>query len=90
MFPPASRVSAASGRVLWSFGSGAPISGSPAVVGDIVYFSNLRNGIFGLNARTGRRVFRFRDGQYVAVSGNGGKLLLHGFSRLYAVEHRRR
>jgi outer membrane protein assembly factor BamB len=83
-------VSAASGRVLWSFGSGAPISGSPAVVGDIVYFSNLRNGIFGLKARTGRRVFRFRDGQYVAVSGNGGKLLLHGFSRLYAVEHRRR
>jgi eukaryotic-like serine/threonine-protein kinase len=83
-------VSAANGRVLWSFGSGAPISGSPAVVGNIVYFSNLRNGIFGRKARTGRRVFRFRDGQYVAVSGNGGKLLLHGFSRLYAVEHRRR
>ena len=83
-------VSAASGRVLWSFGSGSPISGSPAVVGGVVYFSNTRSGIYGLNARSGQRVFRFRDGQYVAVSGNGGKLLLHGFSRIYAVVQRRR
>jgi outer membrane protein assembly factor BamB len=82
-------VSARNGRIIWSFSSGAPISGSPAVVGNVVYFSNLRNGIFGLNARSGRRVMRFRDGQYVAVSGNGSRLLLHGFSRLYAVEHRR-
>ena len=28
--------------------------------------------------------------QFVPVSGNGGRLLLHGFSRLYAVEPRRR
>jgi outer membrane protein assembly factor BamB len=83
-------VSATSGRVLWRYGSGSPISGAPAVVGNIVYFSNLRQGIFGLKARTGHRVFRFPDGQYVPVSGNGGKLLLHGYSRLYAVEHRRR
>jgi outer membrane protein assembly factor BamB len=83
-------VSVANGRVLWRYSSGAPISGAPSVVGNIVYFSNLRNGIFGLKARTGRRVFRFPDGQYVPVSGNGGKLLLHGYSRLYAVEHRRR
>ena len=82
-------VSAASGRIIWSFSSGGPISGSPAVVGNVVYFSNTRNGIYGLNARSGRRVLRFRDGQYVAVSGNGGRLLLHGYSRLYAVEHRR-
>jgi len=26
----------------------------------------------------------------VPVSGNGRRLLLHGFSRLYAVEHTRR
>ena len=83
-------VSASSGRVLWSFASGAPISASPAVVGDVVYFSNLRNGIYGLDSRSGRRVLRFRDGQYVAVSGSGGRLLLHGYSRLYAVEPRRR
>ena len=83
-------VSAASGRIIWSFSSGAPISASPAVVANVVYFSNLRNGIYGLDARTGRRLLRFRDGQYVAVAGNGGRLLLHGYSRLYAVEHRRR
>jgi hypothetical protein len=33
---------------------------------------------------------RFPDGAFVPVSGNGGRLLLHGFSRLYAVEPRRR
>jgi hypothetical protein len=30
----------------------------------------------------------FDDGDYVPVSGNGGKLLLHGFSTLYAVAPR--
>ena len=36
------------------------------------------------------QIFRFPDGAFVPVSGNGRRLLLHGFSRLYAVEHRRR
>jgi hypothetical protein len=37
-------------------------------------------------------VLRFHDGAFVPVSGNGRRLLMHGFSRLYAVEprHRRR
>ena len=29
-------------------------------------------------------------GDYVPVSGNGRRLLLHGFSRLYAVDPKRR
>ena len=36
--------------------------------------------------RTGRTVLTFPHGDYVPVSGNGMRLLLHGFSRLYAVE----
>ena len=44
-------------------------------------------GVFG---NTGRNIFRFPDGNYVPVSGNGRLLLMHGFSRLYAVEPRRR
>jgi uncharacterized BrkB/YihY/UPF0761 family membrane protein len=31
----------------------------------------------------------FPHGQYVPVSGNGMRLLLNGFSRIYAVEPRR-
>jgi outer membrane protein assembly factor BamB len=83
-------VSARNGRVLWSYSSGRPIYGSPVVVDGIVYFSNGYHRIYGLNARSGRNVFRFPDGDFVPVSGNGRLLLLHGFSRLYAVEPRRR
>ena len=39
--------------------------------------------------RSGRRVLTFPHGDYVPVSGNGMRLLLHGFSRLYAVEPKR-
>jgi hypothetical protein len=32
----------------------------------------------------------FPHGDYVPVSGNGGRLLLHGFSRVFAVEPKQR
>lgn len=83
-------VSAVSGRVLWAHSSGGSISGAPTVVDGVVYFGNLRSWIYGVSGRSGRSVFAFPDGDYVAVSGNGGRLLLHGYSRLYAVEPRRR
>ena len=83
-------LSAASGSTIWSFPTGGPIAGAPAIVDGIAYFSNRQHRIYGVNARTGRQVFRFPDGAFVPVSGNGRRLLLHGFSRLYAVEPRRR
>ena len=79
-----------SGRILWTHSSGGSISGAPIVVDGIVYFGNFRHRIYGLDARSGRPRFQFPDGDYVPVSGNGGRLLLHGYSRLYAVEPRRR
>ena len=66
------------------------IAGAASIVDGIVYFSNRQHRIYGLNARTGKQVFRFPDGAFVPVSGNARRLLLHGFSRLYAVEHKRR
>lgn len=85
-------LSAASGRVLWAFHSGGAIGGASTVVDGIVYFANRQHRIYGVTARTGRQVLRFPDGAFVPVSGNGRRLLLHGFSRLYAVEprHQRR
>ena len=44
------------------------------------------NRITGVDARSGKVVLRFPHGEYVPVSGNGRRLLLHGYSRLYAVE----
>lgn len=82
-------VSLRTGRVLWRVASGRPVSGAPTVVAGVVYFGNTGRRLYGVDARTGRVLLRFRDGNYVPVSGNGGRLLLHGVSRLYAVEPRR-
>lgn len=82
-------VSARSGRILWRYSSGRAISGSPVVVDGIVYFSNFYHRIYGLSARSGRKVFGFPDGDFVPVSGNGRLLLLHGYSRIYAVTPKR-
>jgi outer membrane protein assembly factor BamB len=78
--------SARRGRVLWTVRAGGPISGAPVVVSGIVYAGHTRGGIVGADGRTGRIRFRFPHGEYVPVSGNGRRLLLHGYSRLYAVE----
>ncbi len=78
-------VSARTGRELWRVSTGRPISGAPTIVAGIVYFASIRGRIYGADARTGKLVYTFPDGQYVPVSGNAFRLLLHGFSRLYAV-----
>jgi len=82
-------VSARSGRVLWEVGVRGPISGGAVVVDGVAYAGSFAHRIVGVDARSGRVLLRFPHGEYVPVSGNGGRLLLHGFSRLYAVEPRR-
>jgi len=79
-------VSAASGRVLWDVGTGGPISGAAVVVDGIAYAGSFAQRIVGVNARTGHVVLNFHHGHYVPVSGDGMRLLLHGYSSLYAVE----
>jgi outer membrane protein assembly factor BamB len=81
-------VSAASGRTLWAHRTGGPISGAAVVVDGIAYAGSFSHRIVGVNARSGRIVLSFPHGEYVPVSGSGDRLLLHGYSRLYAVEHR--
>jgi outer membrane protein assembly factor BamB len=81
-------VSAASGRVLWQVGTGGAISGAAVVVGGVAYAGSFADRIYGVDALSGRVLLRFPAGQYVPVSGNGGKLLLHGYSRVFAVTPR--
>ena len=81
-------VSAASGRVLWAVGTGGPISGAAAVVDGVAYAGSFAHRIVGVDARTRPRSAAFGHGHYVPVSGNGMRLLFHGYSRLYAVEPR--
>ncbi len=79
-------VSAWSGRVGWTVQTGGAVSGAPAVVDGVVYAGSFAHRIVGTDARTGRVLLRFPHGEYVPVSGSGGRLLLHGYSRIYAVE----
>jgi outer membrane protein assembly factor BamB len=79
-------VDAASGRVAWEVGTGGPISGAAVVVDGIAYAGSFAQRIVGVDGRSGRVVFTFRHGEYVPVSGDGSRLLFHGYSSLYAVE----
>jgi eukaryotic-like serine/threonine-protein kinase len=83
-------VSARTGGVLWTVAIGGSISGAPVIVDGVVYAASFGNRTVGVDVRTGRVIFRFPHGQYVPVSGNGGRLLLHGYSRIWAVEPRPR
>ena len=79
--------SARSGRTLWTVGAGGPVSAarssSPASSTPARPAPDRRR-----RRALGPRAARFPHGEYVAVSGNGGTLLLHGYSRLYAVKSR--
>jgi outer membrane protein assembly factor BamB len=78
--------SARSGRVLWRVPTGGAISGAAVVVDGIAYAGSFSHRIVGVEVASGRHIFTFDHGDYVPVSGNGMRLLFHGFSRLYAVE----
>ena len=82
-------VSAKTGRIRWTVGAGGPISGAAVVVAGVAYAGSTHGSIVGADARTGRVLLRFPHGEYVPVSGNGRRLLLHGYSRIWAVESRR-
>jgi outer membrane protein assembly factor BamB len=78
--------SARTGAVRWAVQTGGPVSGAPAVVDGVAYAGSFAHRILGVDARSGRVLLDFPHGEYVPVSGSGGRLLLHGYSRLYAVE----
>jgi outer membrane protein assembly factor BamB len=79
-------VSAANGIVLWRAAAGGPVSGAAVVVDGVAYAGSTWGRITGVDGRSGDVLLRFPHGHFVPVSGNGGRLLLHGYSRLWAVE----
>jgi hypothetical protein len=57
------------------------------VVDGVAYAGSFAHRIVGVDVRSGRVLLDFPHGEYVPVSGSGRRLLLHGYSRLYAVVH---
>jgi outer membrane protein assembly factor BamB len=82
-------LSGSSGSTLWTANAGGRISGAAVVVDGLVYAGTTRR-IIGVDVRSGRIRFTFDHGEYVPVSGNGQRMLFHGFSRLYALEAKHR
>ena len=82
---------AVTGRVRWRTDLGERISGSPTVLGGLVWISTIarrpRDGItVALDARTGRRVYTLRDGRYSPAVGVRGHLVLTGVRTVYGLE----
>jgi outer membrane protein assembly factor BamB len=76
---------ASNGATLWSHNTGGSISGAATVVDGVAYAGSFAHRILGVDTRSGRVVLDFPHGEYVPVSGAGRRLLLHGYSRIYAV-----
>ena len=83
---------ARSGAIRWKRPAGGRISGSATIVGNVVYYSQLRTKTTaGLDVRTGRRVFSFHDGAFnPVVCDDTGTIYLSGYSALYQMlpQHR--
>jgi outer membrane protein assembly factor BamB len=82
--------SARSGRILWTRPAGGRVSGAVQIVAGVVYAASLERTIRAWHWRTGETLWRFSGGKYVPVSGNGARLLMHGVSRIWAVEPKRK
>jgi outer membrane protein assembly factor BamB len=89
-------LSQSSGVVRWRFDAGAPISGAPTVLDGLVYFSTCGScsryesnprarRTFALDARTGRLVWRFGDGEYSPVIADRSRLYVTGYTTVYAL-----
>lgn len=82
---------AKSGGVRWRFASGNRISGSPTVLGNIVYFSNLgAYDTHGLDARTGKSVFKFPEGSYTPIVADRRAVYLVGYNNIFEMLPKRR
>lgn len=81
---------AKSGAIRWKHPAGGKISGSPTIVGNVVYYSNLgKKTSAGLDVRTGRQVFSFPDGAFNPVVADNSTIYLTGYTRLYQLLPRR-
>jgi outer membrane protein assembly factor BamB len=75
---------ARSGAVRWKHAAGGRISGSPTIVGNVVYYSNLGSkSTAGLDLRTGHQVFGFSDGAFNPVIADPGAIYMVGYGAIY-------
>jgi len=91
---------AATGKERWKFASASAIHGAPTVMDGIVYFADCRLcgsrasrfakvgpiGTYGVDALTGKLVWRFPDGAYSPIVADDARVYLAGLTKVYAFE----
>ena len=95
---------AATGKTRWRHDSPGGVSGAPTVMDGLLYYSTLglfkqgahqrrvepgANETFALDARTGKRVWRFPDGAYSPIVADRDRVYLVGKTRVYGLEEQR-
>jgi outer membrane protein assembly factor BamB len=76
---------AQSGKPRWVSEPGGQVSGPATVVGNVVYVSTFSgNATVGFDVDTGRRIFKFDEGEYGPVVSDGQRLFLVGGSEVVA------
>ena len=64
------------------------ISGSPTVIGNVVYFATLERRTYALAARTGKQLGTFPDGKYSPAVAVKKQLFLTGYGKIYGMVER--
>jgi len=79
---------ARTGKPRWVRYIGRKISGAAAIVGDLVFVSDLaKKTTWALGARTGQTVWKTRRGGFNPVISDGRRIYFAGFSSLFALDH---
>ncbi len=82
---------ARTGATRWTADGGGRISGGVSIVGHVAYASNLDSkSTFGVDGRTGKRVFSFPRGYYNPVVSDGRRIYLTGYASVTALEKRKK
>ena len=78
---------ARTGSTRWTARGGGRISGGPSIVGRIVYFADLDSKkTYGVDARSGRIVFKRSRGYYNPVVSDGKRLYMTGYASVTALD----
>jgi outer membrane protein assembly factor BamB len=78
---------AQTGAIRWSRKLGGKLSGSPTVIGDLVFQSAFdKRFTWALGANTGRILWKFNRGAFTAAISDGRRIYFNGYGTLYALD----
>jgi outer membrane protein assembly factor BamB len=76
-----------SGKKRWVFNVGGVVPGTPTVVGKTVYTSSFQNKkTFGVDAKSGKKVFEWGSAGFTPVISDGTNVYLTGFQTVWAFD----